>query len=77
MTPHQSNTLAFIRSYWAECEIGPTYDEIKDYLGLKSKSGAFRLVDALVARGLVEKNAFGIRSVRPVGYCPTCGKPCE
>lgn len=35
--------------------VGPTLQEIADHIGLKSKSGAHRLIEALHAQGLIDR----------------------
>lgn len=57
MTNRQRDALRFIRAYLRENEIGPSYEEICVALGLKSKSGAHRLVHGLVAEGRLRLRA--------------------
>lgn len=54
-TPRQKKALDFIRAYIKENEYSPSYDEIKNALGLKSKSGGHRLVLGLINRGHLGK----------------------
>jgi len=51
LTDKQSAALDFIRGYIEDHGKSPSFDEIKDGLGIKSKSGVHRLVTALVERG--------------------------
>lgn len=51
LTAKQWELLDFIRAYQAENNISPSFDEMKDAVGLVSKSGVFRLVTALEERG--------------------------
>jgi len=54
MTKKQAQLLAFIKSSLAEKHgVAPSFEEMKDAMGLKSKSGVYRLVEALVERGLI------------------------
>ncbi|PVE25487.1 hypothetical protein DC522_05780 [Microvirga sp. KLBC 81] len=53
MTPKQKECRDFIRRYISEHGASPSFDEIADGLGLRSKSGVHRLVHALVERGHV------------------------
>lgn len=66
MTRRQFETLNFIRSYIAENEIPPSYDEIAAHLNLHSKSGVHRVVKALVAQGKLTKTAARMRSLAVV-----------
>lgn len=51
LTPRQADCLRVIRERLAQSGVPPTYDEMCLTLGIASKSGVHRLVDALVARG--------------------------
>jgi hypothetical protein len=53
LTTQQLATLNFIEQYQAEHHVSPSYDEIKDALGLASKSGVHRLVHGLKERGAI------------------------
>lgn len=56
LTRRQQDTLNFIRGFSIKNRgIAPTYDEIKDGIGLTSKSGIARLVDGLVERGCIRR----------------------
>tara|TARA_R100000306_G_C4376555_1_gene142178 strand:- start:634 stop:804 length:171 start_codon:yes stop_codon:yes gene_type:complete len=50
-------------NFWERYGYGPSYQEISDGLGMKNKSGAFRIVDLLCDRGYLEKHAGRERSV--------------
>lgn len=62
----QSRALAVIERYIAENGISPSYDEIAYELGLASKSGVNRLVEALVDRGRIRKVAHRARGIEIV-----------
>lgn len=55
LTARQKEVLDFIRQYSTKEGIAPSYDEIRIAVGLKSKSGVFRIVNALVERGRIIK----------------------
>lgn len=55
LTKKQKDLLLFIHSRMAEGEIAPSFDEMREALGLKSKSGIHRLITALVERGYLER----------------------
>lgn len=56
LTPRQSELLGFIRSYSADKNgVSPTFDEMKDHLGLSSKSGISRMVAAMEERGAIRR----------------------
>jgi SOS-response transcriptional repressor LexA len=52
-------------NFWGRYGYGPSYQEISDGLGMKNKSGAFRIVDLLCERGLLKKHTGRTRSVYP------------
>lgn len=55
LTKKQRELLLFIHARVSQGEIVPSFDEMKDALGLKSKSGIHRLITALVERGYLER----------------------
>lgn len=64
LTKRQSDLLEFIRSYVRENGgVPPSYDEMKAGLGLASKSGIARLMDALEERGLIRRLYHRARSL--------------
>lgn len=65
MTKRQKQLLDFIAAYIGEHGICPSYDEMRDALGLKSKSNINRIVVALIDRGyLVRETGCGVRNLR-------------
>lgn len=63
LTQRQAECLAFVRSRISEHGSPPSYEEIQNVLGLSSKSGVFRLVEALVSRGHLIKIPSAPRSL--------------
>ena len=55
LTPKQYKLLLFINKISKETGCCPSFDEMKDALGLKSKSGIHALIDALVERNFLKK----------------------
>lgn len=55
LTPKQYKLLMFINKTLKESGCCPSFDEMKDALGLKSKSGIHALIDALVERNFLRK----------------------
>ena len=53
LTFQQEKLLKFIIDYQKENNVTPSFDEMKDGLDLKSKSGIHRIVSALEERGSV------------------------
>lgn len=70
MTPRQSQTLTFVREFWAENGFSPSYDEIRDALGLKSKSGVWFFLNSLEKQGYIVRSFNQVRSVTPVELLP-------
>ena len=68
MTPKQKELLDFIKLYGTEQGgISPSYDEMKDFMGLASKSGIHRIVAALEERGLIRRLENRARSIVIIG----------
>lgn len=55
LTPKQYKLLLFINKTIKESGCCPSFDEMKNALGLKSKSGIHALIDALVERNFLRK----------------------
>lgn len=55
LTQKQRDLLAYIHNRLSATDISPSFDEMKDALGLKSKSGIHRLINGLVERGYLER----------------------
>ncbi|MBF6602643.1 MAG: transcriptional repressor LexA [Sphingorhabdus sp.] len=55
LTPKQHELLCFIHNRLEETGVSPSFEEMKDALGLKSKSGIHRLISALEERGFLRR----------------------
>lgn len=55
LTKKQHELLAFIHERVSESGVSPSFDEMKDALSLKSKSGVHRLITALEERGFIKR----------------------
>jgi len=55
LTKKQKNLLLFINKKLRASGISPSYEEMKDSLNLKSKSGIHRLISALEERGFIRR----------------------
>lgn len=55
LTSRQHSLLLFIRDEVATKGVSPSFEEMKEHLGLRSKSGIHRLVNALEERGFIER----------------------
>lgn len=55
LTRQQKNLLLFINDRLNADGVAPSFDEMRDALDLKSKSGVHRMVQALVERGFLER----------------------
>ena len=55
LTHQQQKLLQFINKFQLKSNVTPSFDEMKDGLGLKSKSGIHRILSALEERGYIRK----------------------
>lgn len=56
MTRKMRELYEFIRDYTAENEgVAPSFDEMREFAGLASKSGVYRLIEALEERGHIRR----------------------
>jgi len=86
LTRKQHELLLFINKRLIEAGVSPSFDEMKEALGLKSKSGIHRLITGLEERGflkrlphraralevtkLPEQVAIGAKAPAPTGFQP-------
>jgi repressor LexA len=77
LTKKQRDLLLFINERIGGGDIAPSFDEMRDALGLKSKSGIHRLITALVERGYIERLPHRARALKvvklPENYKPNNG----
>ena len=55
LTKKQRDLLVFIHDHMTQGDVAPSFDEMREALGLKSKSGIHRLISALEERGFLER----------------------
>ena len=55
LTKKQRDLLVFIHERMTKSDVAPSFEEMKDALKLKSKSGIHRLITALEERGYIER----------------------
>ncbi len=74
LTRKQRDLLVFIHERMAGGDVAPSFEEMKEALDLKSKSGIHRLIGALVERGYLERLPHRARALEvrklPEGYNP-------
>ncbi len=63
LTKKQKTLLIFINKKIRSSGISPSYEEMKNSLGLKSKSGIHRLITALEERGFIRRLAHKARAL--------------
>lgn len=72
LTRKQKDLLLFIHERMQQGDVAPSFEEMKEALGLKSKSGIHRLISALVERGYLERLPHRARALEvrklPEGY---------
>lgn len=77
LTAKQQELLIFIQRRLEEGGVSPSFDEMKDALDLKSKSGIHRLISALEERGFIRRLPNRARALEvlklPEGLAPASG----
>ncbi len=63
LTKKQHELLVFIHARLSEGGVSPSFEEMKDALNLKSKSGIHRLISALEERGFIRRLAHRARAL--------------
>ncbi len=79
LTKKQRDLLLFIHERMKDGDIAPSFEEMKNALNLKSKSGIHRLITGLVERGYLERLPHRARALEikrlPEGYKEDNQKP--
>lgn len=74
LTQKQRDLLCFINDHMQNSDVAPSFEEMKEALGLKSKSGIHRLISALEERGYIKRLAHRARALEvlrlPDGMAP-------
>jgi len=66
LTKKQKNLLLFINKKLRSSGVSPSYEEMKNSLNLKSKSGIHRLISALEERGFIKRLAHKARALEVI-----------
>jgi repressor LexA len=66
LTKKQKNLLLFINKKLRNSGVSPSYEEMKESLNLKSKSGIHRLISALEERGFIKRLAHKARALEVI-----------
>lgn len=53
LTPKQYKLLSFIEKTMSEQKVSPSFEEMRAFMGLKSKSGIHRMIAGLAAKGYI------------------------
>ena len=75
LTRKQSELLRFIHERLRESGVPPSFDEMKDALDLKSKSGIHRLIMALEERGFIRRLPNRARALEVIRMPDTAARP--
>lgn len=63
-TPAQRQVLAILARLQAQGDYGPSLREIREIMGVASKSSVHALIEALIERGLITRLRYRSRSIR-------------
>lgn len=66
MTQRQKKLLDFIKIYMEEHGIAPSFEEMREFMGGKSKSGIFFMLRSLEERGLIRRLPHRSRAIELV-----------
>ena len=82
MTNKAKKLFDFIQSYIQKNGIAPSFDEMKNFMGLKSKSSIFQYLDYLQENKYIERDKLKSRSIKLKNFIPlypeiSAGKPLD
>jgi repressor LexA len=75
LTRKQHELLSFIDSHLKETGVSPSFEEMKDALQLRSKSGIHRLISALEERGFLRRHHHRARALEVTRLPENFSKP--
>ncbi len=75
LTKRQHQLHIYLRNYLNENHYSPSYEEMREALGLKSKSGIHNLLNALQERGFIHKLNNRARAIDVLRIDPITGRP--
>ena len=75
LTKKQHELLLYIERQLSETGVSPSFEEMKEALDLKSKSGVHRLISALVERGFIRRLPNRARALEVLKMPETRGTP--
>ena len=82
MTKNAKKLLEFLRKYIEKNNMSPNYEEMKEHMGLKSKSSIFQYLEYLEELGHIKKDKLKSRSIELNSVIPffneiSAGKPID
>src|SRR3954468_24312138 len=77
LTRKQHELLLYIDKHLSESGVSPSFEEMKDALDLKSKSGVHRLISALEERGFIRRLANRARALEVLRMPERSGSPAK
>ena len=76
MTKNAKKLLDFLRKYIEKNKISPNYEEMKEHMGLKSKSSIFQYLEYLEEQGHIKKDKYWqIATLKRASVCEWDGLP--
>ena len=75
LTRKQYELLMFIQERLRQTGVSPSFDEMKEALNLRSKSGIHRLITGLAERGFIRRLAHRARALEVVRMPENAGTP--
>ena len=63
LTPKQLKLFKFLKHYKNENEIMPTFDEIKSFMNMKSKSGVYQMLGYIEWKGYIKRHPSMARAI--------------
>lgn len=74
MTRREADALRFLSAFYEKNGFAPSYEEMAEGLGVRSKASVHQLAMQLVRKGYAVNHRGSSRSLMPVRLCPHCGK---
>jgi repressor LexA len=64
LTPKQLKLFKYLKNYFKEHEYMPTFEEMKGYMNVKSKSGVYNMLGAIEWKGYIKRYPAHARAIQ-------------
>ena len=72
LTKKQLKLYKYLKNYFKENEVMPSFEEMKDYMNVKSKSSVFNMLGYMEWKGYIKRYPAHARAIQFNEICSKC-----